>query len=61
MKDVNEQRIIKWWPVAFKEGYNFAVSNFGRLGGLSKSEAKTRAVRKNGKKGGRPKKQSENQ
>ena len=46
--------------VAFKEGYNFAVSNFGRLGGLIKSEAKTRAVRKNGKKGGRPKKEQSN-
>lgn len=41
--------------VAFKEGYNFTVSNFGRLGGLSKSEKKTKAVRENGKKGGRPK------
>lgn len=41
--------------VAFKEGYNFAVSQMGREGGLAKSDKKSKAVRANGKKGGRPK------
>ncbi len=31
-----------------------AAATLGRKGGLAKSEAKTRAVRENGKKGGRP-------
>lgn len=46
--------------VAFKEGYNFAVSNMGRLGGSAKSEKKAKAVRENGKKGGRPKNEKRN-
>ena len=35
---------------------NKAAQSLGRLGGLAKSEAKTAAVRENGKLGGRPKK-----
>lgn len=31
------------------------VQSAGRLGGLSKSDAKVKAVRENGRKGGRPK------
>lgn len=34
---------------------NKAAVSLGRLGGKVKSEAKTKAVRENGKKGGRPK------
>ena len=33
---------------------NAAAQQLGRLGGKSKSEAKSAAARKNGKKGGRP-------
>lgn len=33
-----------------------AAAELGRLGGLSKSDAKARAARENGKRGGRPKK-----
>jgi len=35
---------------------NLAAQQLGRLGGKAKSEAKTKAARKNGAKGGRPKK-----
>lgn len=35
---------------------NRAAQKLGRLGGLARSKAKTAACRKNGKKGGRPKK-----
>jgi general stress protein YciG len=35
---------------------NKAAQELGRLGGLSTSAAKKRAVRENGKKGGRPRK-----
>jgi hypothetical protein len=35
---------------------NQAAVALGRLGGLAKSAAKTEAARKNGAKGGRPKK-----
>lgn len=37
-------------------GKHKAAVELGQLGGLVKSEAKTKAVRENGKKGGRPKK-----
>jgi len=40
---------------------NKNAAALGKLGGKVKSEAKANAVRENGKKGGRPKKQSENQ
>ena len=36
---------------------NKIASSFGRLGGKTKSEAKARAARLNGKKGGRPTKE----
>lgn len=38
---------------------NKAAQELGKLGGLVKSEAKTKASRLNGKKGGRPKKKVE--
>ncbi len=38
---------------------NKAAQQLGRLGGLVKSEAKTKASRENGKKGGRPKKEDD--
>ncbi|MHB8178130.1 MAG: DUF2442 domain-containing protein [Vulcanimicrobiaceae bacterium] len=34
------------------------MSELGKIGGRSRSDAKTRAVRKNGRKGGRPRKQA---
>jgi hypothetical protein len=37
---------------------NEAAAIFGRLGGKAKSARKTAAVRRNGKKGGRPKKKA---
>jgi hypothetical protein len=33
-----------------------AAATLGRLGGIAKSRKKTKAVRENGKKGGRPRK-----
>ena len=39
-------------PVVSK---NPTLAAFGRLGGLSRSDAKRAAVRENGKRGGRPK------
>jgi hypothetical protein len=41
---------------AYTERVSAAAVALGRKGGLAKSDAKTRAVRENGKKGGRPKK-----
>lgn len=38
------------------QDYNAMASALGRLGGSKTSEAKAKAVRYNGKKGGRPKK-----
>lgn len=40
-----------------KIGNIMTVTEFARLGGLSKSPAKKKASRENGKKGGRPKKE----
>jgi hypothetical protein len=37
---------------------NALASQFGRLGGLAKSPKKSAAARRNGKKGGRPKKKA---
>ena len=37
------------------------LSNAGKKGGSVKSEAKARASRENGKKGGRPKQQTKNE
>ena len=37
-----------------KCGYNFAAASLGRKGGKSKSAAKRRSSRENGKLGGRP-------
>lgn len=41
-----------------KRRINEAAKMLGRLGGLVKSERKAAAVRENGKKGGRPRKQA---
>jgi hypothetical protein len=40
-----------------KRQVNEAARMLGRLGGLAKSERKAAAVRENGKKGGRPRKE----
>jgi hypothetical protein len=39
--------------------YSDAAATIGKLGGSSTSEAKAKAVRENGKKGGRPRKQKD--
>jgi hypothetical protein len=43
-------------PEQKKEIIRLAMSELGKRGGASTSKAKQRAVRENGKKGGRPKK-----
>lgn len=44
-----------------KELSRNAASHFGRLGGLQRTEAKAKAARINGLKGGRPKSLTNNQ
>lgn len=45
--------------MANQKELNKAAQMLGRKGGLAKSKAKTLAVRENGKKGGRPRKDEE--
>lgn len=44
--------------VAFSAGHDFALSNLGVKAGSATSDAKKKSSRENGRKGGRPRKQT---
>lgn len=44
--------------VAFSAGHDFALSNLGAKAGRATSERKSKSSRENGKKGGRPRKET---
>lgn len=46
-----------WQTILYQSDLATSASTMGRKGGSAKSAAKTAAVRENGKKGGRPRKQ----